>query len=312
MILAARRSGDWAQLETDLRTGLACVTHAAERHAPVTSRELDAAGSEFRYARDLVTRDDMQAWLTRWGLTEEDWSDHLQRRVLMNRWAATLGEIVARHPVERAALERALDAELVCSGCFARVASALAGRAAACERASAEGWITAGLPSTGDRAALLDALDAGFQRFCEHVVTPEHLTRQLAVRQLEWIRVRYRYVAFSDAQSAREAALCVREDGMALEEVAAAAHTAVEEASVFLDALEPDFRTRCLAAAPGELLGPLADGDGALIAVLSEKVAPRLDDPGVRRRTEDELIGRAVAHEVASRVIWQTPLDLAT
>ena len=312
MILAARRSGDWAQLETELRAGLACLAHAQAQQAPVTSRELDEAGNEFRYARDLVTRDDMQAWITRWGLTEEDWIDHLQRRVLMTRWAQSLDDIVARHAVDRAAIEQALEAELVCSGCFTRVAGALAGRAAACERAHAEGWLETGLAATTDRAALLDALDAGLERFRQHVVTPEHLARQLAVRQLEWILVRYRYVAFPDAQSAREAALCVREDGMALEDVAAAAHTAVEEASAFLDALEPDFRTRCLAAAPGELLGPLADGDGALIAVLSEKIAPKLDDPGVRRRTEDELIGRALAHEVASRVIWQTPLDLAT
>ena len=312
MVLAARRSGDWAQLEADLRAGLACAEHAAATGAPVTSREPDAAASEFRYARDLVTRDDMQAWMTRWGLTEEDWADHLQRRVLMSRWAANLDDIVARYPVDRAALERALDAELVCSGRFARVAGALAARAAACERARAEGWITTAIEPTADRAALLDALDAGFEPFRQRVVTREHLARQLTVRQLEWIRVRYRYVTFPDAHSAREAALCVREDGMALDEVAAAAHTAVQEASAFLEALEPDFRTRCLAAAPGELLGPLADGDGALIAVLSEKIAPRLDDPDVRRRIEGELIGRALAHEVATRVTWQTPLDLAT
>jgi hypothetical protein len=232
--------------------------------------------------------------------------------VLVSRWAETLDDIVARHPVSRASLEPALAADFVCSGRFASVAEALAARAAASERARAEGWIETGVATTSDRAALLDALDAGFERFCQHVATPEHLGRQLAVRQLEWIRVRYRYVTFPDAHSAREAALCVREDGMALEEVAAAAHVAVQEASAFLDALEPDFRTRCLAAAPGEVLGPLADGEGALIAVLSDKVAPRLDDPGVRQRTRDEVIRRALAPEVATRVSWHTPLDPAT
>ena len=309
MVLAAQRSGAWAELEAELRDGLACVAHAAATGAPITSRKLDDAASEFRYARNLVTKDEMEAWLARWGLSAEEWSDYLRRRLLVSRWAETLADIVARHQVSRASLEPSLAAEFVCSGRFARVAEALAARAAASARARAEGWIETGVATTADRAALLDALEAGFASFREHVVTPDHLGRQLAGRQLEWIRVRYRYVTFPDAQSAREAALCVREDGMTLEDVAAAAHAAVREASAFLDALEPDLRTRCLAAAPGELLGPLADGEGALIAVLSDKVPPRLDDPRVRRRAEEEVVRRALAHEVTARVTWHLPMD---
>jgi len=253
----------------------------------------------------------MEAWLARWGLTAEDWTDYLRRRLLVTRWAATLDDIVARHPVTRPAIERCLDAEFVCSGRLAAVAAALAGRAAACERARAEGWMETTVTAVADRAALLDALDAGLESFRRHVATPEHLARQLAVRRLEWIRVRYRYVTLPDPQSAREAALCVREDGMALDEVAAAAHVAVREASAFLDTLGTDFQTRCVGAAPGDVLGPLTDGDGVVLAVLGEKIAPRLDDPGVRQRAEDEVMRRALDHEVAARVTWHLPLDPA-
>jgi hypothetical protein len=60
------------------------------------------------------------------------------------------------------------------------------------------------------------------------------------------------------------------------------------------------------------VLGPLADGRGALLAILSDKIAPRLDDPGVRQRTEDEVLARALDHEVASRVTWHLALDTVT
>ena len=113
---------------------------------------------------------------------------------------------------------------------------------------------------------------------------------------------------FRDNDAAREAALCVREDGRDLAEVAAEADADLEEADWYLDEVDEALRDRLVGAQSGDLLGPLPLKDGHLVVSVVAKHLPSAADPSVRARAERALLGSAVEREVVNRVTWQDAL----
>jgi len=303
VVAAARRWGDWSRFEEEVRQGLACAERADDTDEDLDDDELERAAQEFRYERDLISGQEMQAWLARWALDADDWMEHLRRARLRARWAGELASIAAEYPPAPGAVEAAVHADAVCSGFLAAAARKLAGRAAAAARAREEGWIAAA-PAGGDLEAALDWIDAGFQRFTERVVTSEALAGQVALHRLDWIRAECRCLVLPTLESAREAALCVREDGMSLDEVARNAGVSVEPANGFLDAYDPALHDALRAARPGELVGPTPCGEGIALVLVCDKVLPALVDPVVRRRAEARLLEAAILREVHQRVAW--------
>src|SRR5829696_10038906 len=79
--LAAMLCGGWASFETDLREGLACASHA-EATGEEAGEAADELLDEFRYARDLITAAEAEAWLETVGLSAEELSAYFERRVL--------------------------------------------------------------------------------------------------------------------------------------------------------------------------------------------------------------------------------------
>jgi hypothetical protein len=285
---------------------VACVARADDTDDDVGDEELQAAASEFRYERDLISGEEMEVWLARWTLDADDWMEYLRRGLLRERWATELVTTAAGYSPEPEDIEEALPAEAVCSGFLTRIARKLAGRAAAAARAREEGWLIEEAVQVGPDAALA-RIDAGFRQFCERIVTEAALVAQLTSHRLDWIRVGCRCLSLPTLESAREAALCVREDGMDLDEVAESAGVSVEAASDFLENWEPALRDSLLAAGAGALLGPIASGDGFLLVLVREKVLPSLEDRAVRRRAEERLLEAALAREIANRVVWHVP-----
>jgi hypothetical protein len=322
-VLAARAWGDWAALEAEAREGVACARHLLAAGDSPTEEEEDAAATEFRVARDLLTAAQTEAWLRERGLGVASWQEHVRRALLRRKWAASLADLVARYPATDAQLRRALAAAGVCSGHLARFADKLAGRAAVHARLRGEpDGATAAVASDGGAGELLGLapevcraklealarLERSFERFCRQVVTAEAVRRQVSARYTDWIRVRYCWAGFPEEAMAREAALCVREDGEALADVAARAGVSVGRGQLYLEQVYPDLHDAFLSAREGELLGPVAcGGEFRLFAVL-EKVPPRETDPDVRRRAEQALVQGAVAREVESRVVWHKRL----
>jgi len=306
LVRAARRWSDWSKLEDQIRQGLACVARADETGDDVGDEELQAAASEFRYERDLISGEEMEVWLARWALDADDWMEYLRRGLLRERWATELVTTAAEYSPEPEDIEEALPAEAVCSGFLTRTARKLAGRAAATARAREEGWLIEEAVHV-DPDVALERIDAGFRQFCERIVTEAALAAQLASRRLDWIRMECQCLALPTQESAREAALCVREDGTDLDEVAGSAGASVETVSDFLEDWEPALRDPLLAAGAGALLGPIASGDGFLLVLVREKVLPSLEDPAVRSRAEERLLDAALAREMDTRVTWHVP-----
>jgi hypothetical protein len=306
LVRAARRWSDWTKLEEQTRLGLACVARADDAGDDVGDEELQAAASEFRYERDLISGQEMEGWLGRWALDADDWMEYLRRGLLRERWATELAGPAASYSVEPEDVEEALPAEAICSGFLTRTARKLAGRAAAAARAREEGWLAEEAFEV-DAEVALERIDAAFRQFCERIVTEAALAAQLASRRLDWIRMECQCLSLPTLESAREAALCVREDGMDLDEVAGSAGASVEAVSDFLEDWEPALRDSLLAAGAGALLGPIASGDGFLLVLVREKVLPSLEDPAVRSRAEERLLDAALAREMDTRVTWHVP-----
>lgn len=335
VVLAARLRGDWADLAGEVRLGLACASRADEEDEDADPDAVEAAANEWRYARDLLTAEETEAWLARWQLTTEDWMEAMRRAVLRRGWADEADDILAEHAVDDAEVDEAIWAELVVSGRHARLAEALAARAAVYERAKELESATFEQEVAGDARVLLEAgdddlagvglpaltpeacrgklealahLEAGFRRLAAQVLTPRAIADQLHAHHLDWIRIDCRYLAFPAIEMAREARLSVREDGLDLAEAAEAAGTEIKEARLYLDQLEPALRDAFLGAGKGELLGPLPLGSEFAVFLILDKTLASADDPETRRRAEEAAWASVLGREVDARVTWHTRL----
>jgi hypothetical protein len=333
VVLAGMRWGEWAELEEQAVLGLACRRRAEAEELVLDPEQVARAAADFRYARGLVTAEEMDGWLARWGLAADDWMGWIEGSILRRRWAGDCGARDAGQPMSQADMAAAVWTEGVCSGTLARLASTLAGRAAvaaAHETAEQSGEAARAVVDRGQdavaaevaqqglgemnpadcrrRLARLARIERGFGEFRVRTVTPRDLHEVIQARQLDWIRVQLRTASFDSEAPAREAALCVREDGETLADVARAAGAPVRATAAFLEELATDLRQRLLGARPQELLGPMRVGDTFALIEVIEKAPPTSDDPEVRRRAEDTVIRREAEREIERHVRWRIAL----
>jgi hypothetical protein len=328
VLLAAQVSGDWAELVAEVRQGIACLRHQRATRAVLREQEVEAAARAFREARQLYTAAETEAWLADRSVTVGNWLKYIRRSVLRLRWADQLTDLVARYPAAEARIRRALKIVGICSGHLARFARQLAGRAAIHERLQSEAdnqLSTAEPPQVAplevvdpmhstllglaperlrERSAVLGQLAYAFERFRRQVLTPEAIRRQITARHTDWICLECVTVSFADATAAREAALCVRQDGEDLQDVAARARTAPRPDHFRLEELPPDLRAAFLSARKGELLGPLCVGPEFRLFLVRDKTLPSEKDPVTRQRAEQILLQSLVEGEIARRITW--------
>ncbi|HTO12986.1 MAG TPA: hypothetical protein VMQ51_15535, partial [Candidatus Binatia bacterium] len=243
--------GDWAELEARVRDGLICLARLddldEDDEDALSEDEVEEAAAEFRYARDLVAAEDLEAWLEQRGLTVDDWLDFIRRSLLLTHWADDLEDIREEYEADDDEVAEALACEAVCSGLAARLAERLAGRAAiharALEAAASSGGarddkavagIAAEVPedllkrflpelsakARRERLLAMATLEAAWRTFAAAVAPPEALQGLIVSRRLDWVRVATVSVVAPDEDVAREIALCVKEDRRPIEEVA--------------------------------------------------------------------------------------------
>jgi len=243
------------------------------RKAAVTGESVDdaaveEAGKRWRYDRSLVAGEEMEAWLERWDLQVADWRAFVRRSAAGD--AQPTGE----------AGEREIWAEAVCSGELERAARDLAAREAATEAAGG-----------------MDALHAS-------ACGEKELESLLASMRADWIRVDCRTLTLSSENAAREAALCVRDDGLPLAVVAEQAGAELAEHRLILGDTDKALSEALMSARTGELLGPLPVGERWVLILVEEKSDPTIDDLEIRQRLEQEAMRRALEREVVNRVRW--------
>ena len=286
VLAAARAWGRWDQISRGTENGLAAL-----QRAEIGAAELEEAGREFRYARGLLAAEEMEAWLEHWAVSHADWQGYLRREVARSRQPEPAGSAVPS--------EAEVWAEAVCSGALAELARDLAARVTAAE-ADGQG---AG-PVETDLARMEEALTA----FTRDALTPAAAAKTLEVRGADWVRLALTTLVFGERGMASEAALCVRDDGLSLPEVAGRAGVDVSEREVFIEEVDEDLSKSLLSAPPGELVGPLPVANGFLLVRVNEKVAPTLEDPLIKERLQEEVPRRALERELRDRVRWHERL----
>lgn len=301
IVAAAEAWGEWQSFVTEARQALSCLVYAAETDQLPAAAEVREAATAFRYAHNLISAEDTQRWLDRWEMTVGDWMNCLRGQLLRDAWAAKLDQLVAAHPVSEEDLFTVIKDYAVCADQLQDWARKLAGRAALASRAAAAGCFDAATESPRD---LVSRIEAEFQQRRQQTVTPRLLETKVNDHRLDWIRFECRYLRFADERQAREAAFCVAEDGLTLEDVARDARCEVRQWSFYLDEIEAGARPHFLAARQGDWLGPISMMNAFSVFSVVQKQMPAAADPEIKQRAEQAILGGMMEQAINERVKW--------
>jgi hypothetical protein len=311
--VAALYLGEWGAVRARAESAIASSEHSGGDATSRDDGDVAAAAEAFRRTRRLLAAEDMEAWLARRGLSAGHWMRWVRMDVVRRRRVTPPGAGRVPEAID-------LYAEAICSGALARAARWLAETLVAPEPQSGprEGAHT---PDPGeleplgvDRAAALAMLDelrrraAAVAELAQRVADAGAIAARVSAQQAEWLAIDYRMLALAQETAAREAVLCVRDDGMALEEVAQLAGVDVAHERALLCDVQPVLAAQLLSASRGELIGPVEHGDATAIVVLDAKESPSADDPEIALRARRELLTRALERELAARVRWHDRL----
>jgi hypothetical protein len=292
----------------------------AEKRAEELELELDddainEAAESFRYQQDLITAEETEQWLGARGLTLDDFSDYLARQY----WHGALDEDIEPEDVDFASappeLQELFTLELILSGELNRLTAQLMWRLAALGASANEDpeAIEDEREKFFDRtkigaAELSDwrnrigrdeqwfdemlATEAAYCQRCKALLDPQARKKELAMLRIPLMRLEAEVIELESPDAAREALFCIREDGMSMEEVAAEGRYPYRRAAFLQENVPSELQQKFLSVAVGDVLGPLARGDGFELYRITKKLEPQLDDPSVQQRIDQRLVER--------------------
>lgn len=272
-----------------LRGELDAFAERDEASGEVDEAALQAMSEAFRMEHDLITAEETEQWLKLRGISMEEFADYFARTHRKGGSAAP-----AALPKGNPSLSNHLRVDLMMSGQFDRLAEHLA-------------WRVSSLAASGECAAgpmEPDRLEAAYQEQCAAVLTAEAREQMLDSTRMELTRLAVEIIELDSHDAAREAFHCVNEDGARMADVAAAARYPFRRAGLFLEDVPESSRQRFLSAAPGEVLEPIARGDGFELFRIGRKIDPTLDDDDVRARIERRILDRHFSELTARLIRW--------
>lgn len=299
IVVAAQVWGEWQLLFESVRHSLACLRLAAQIGQLPSTAEMREAAKVFRYERNLISGDETQAWLHRWGMSVEEWMNCLRGQLLRKRWASRVNEIKATTPIVDADVAQVIKRYAVCAGKVDDWAQKLAGRAALAAKSS--------VLIFSDRSPrdLIERIEVEFERQRNQTISAKLIETKIFDHRLDWIHYECRYLWLADERVAQEAAWCVSEDGATLDEAANAAHGEVRQWNFYADEIEPDVRPYFVAARKGDLLGPLRFASGYPLFSVLQKRMPAAGDPEILSRAEQAIMTTLTAQAINERVRWE-------
>ena len=296
---ASRLRGTWQAVEDGAVLGLACIHRMGFEAGTLAASEVVAATTRFRHERNLLSGDELEAWLEHWGLSAAAWRDYFRRALLRERWASDVDETARKFVVHDEELAEALWAEAICSGALEAAARRLAGDAGLA--AATEVTPPAG---TAQRLALIQA---AADEALAAAGTVEAIEREVAAHQLDWLRLDGWRLNLPNEDQAREAAMCVRQDGQPLAQVAADCAARLEALQVHMSDADGELGPLLLAAREGELIGPIAREGSYSLMVIDRKVRPDRADPETQRRATESVSRRAVERAISMYITFNEP-----
>lgn len=315
-LIAAEKKGDESELEMD-------------------DAVIDAAAEAFRYEHDLITAEETERWLEERGLTLNDFSDYFVRHY----WGGAIDDVepdlvdYASAPNE---LRELLIAELILSGELDRIAKRLSWRVAGSREAGKNGldpefiaaekrrlfernglddehlpdWLHA-IGRDGDWLNKAIEMEAIHRQSTEALLTKQAREHEVAALRLPLTSFELETVELDLLDAAREALLCVRDDGISMAEVAEEGRYPYRRTDVLLEDLPEDLQQKFLSVSAGDVLEPIPRGDGFHICRVIKKSEPTADDVAVRDRAERRILERHFSELAAKHIQWQTFTNFA-
>ena len=116
------------------------------------------------------------------------------------------------------------------------------------------------------------AVEAAYGTHCDSLLLPEARQRELMALRLRLTRVEIELIEVESRDAANEALFCVREDGISMEEVATEGRYPYQRAEFLLEDLPADEQQKFLSGSQGDVLEPIAHGDGFKLCRIIKKV----------------------------------------
>jgi hypothetical protein len=300
VLRAAETRGSWQEHLVSVSDAVVADTHALSADNVPTADEVDAAATKFRRDRNLIAGDDLLKWLAHWDVSMPDWEESLHRRLSRERFSGELDGLRESGPAYDAAIAAAMWPDAVCSGFIEQAGGQLCADAALA--------LGSGCAAGGRARSDFERIQAAADVARSDALRSEVLEREVADHRLEWTAVRGWWLALPDEDMAKEAAMCVRNDGSSLANVARECGEAAEGFSMLLADIDNVLLSHTLAAREGDLIGPLRLGERWVLATIEQKLPPSLNDPLVRQRAQARGIRRAEERAISRYVTWHESL----
>jgi len=168
----------------------------------------------------------------------------------------------------------------------------------------------------------LQEMEGAYQSALASLLSKASLEAALVPRRLELTRFRLLCARFAGRDAAREALLCLTEDGESFQEAASRAGARREDRELFLEQAPEALAPLLVSAVPGEsfLVEEPEEKEeeaeeeqgqqqaGPLLVQVEHRSPPALEDPAVRERLESSLLERGFAPVLEQHVRWLIPL----
>ncbi len=330
LIDAACVRGELEPIWNELLRLVAAEKKADKKELEIDDAAIDQAAEAFRYERDLITAEEAEQWLEERGLTLTDFSDYFVRHY----WGDAVDDAGLETVDYTSApneLRELLVVELILSGELDRMAKRLSWRVAGSREVGKNGLDPEALAEEERRLLERTGLDenqlAGWlgamnrnRDWLSKALEMETLHRQnsetllnrkaceheVAALRLPLTQFDLETVELDSLDAAREALLCVHDDGMSMEEVATEGRYPYHRAEVLLEDLPEDLQQKFLSVSAGDILEPISRGDGFYICRVIEKAEPKADDDAVRERAERSILERHFSELTAKHIQWRT------
>ncbi len=336
ILVAAEFRGEMVDIRKEMQDSLSCREYAEEEGFVLDEETLQADSDAFRYQHRLITVEETDTWLSECNLTLDDLSDFLERDHWRKRFNSQLAWIRSEYPVHDSLASSQIWQQIILTGRFRHLAFALAKRVGLnsdsghsppaemmeeergifltrthCGPDGLQAWLERN-QCTREWFDQLLAMESRYRATCRSMLDPERCTRELHLHRVALTRVEGRTTAFSSAQIAEEAYLCLTNDKETLEEVAHRCRAEITFFSFFLRDLPEELKQRFFSASSGEVLGPLGNEGKFWIYQLIRKTEPSLGDPEIMRFLEERILSGFFNPLLEKYIRWVCSKSLLT